>query len=94
MVQFPYICHCICAVGVVLPRDPHGPPWLRLIFVPTDSAEVIRTLTTAFAPIRQAVRRAQAVMAPFARQIIEAERGAPLGRKRRARRARGRRRHA
>jgi hypothetical protein len=47
-------------------------------------------LAKAFVPIGQAARRAQAAMAPFARQIIEAERGAPLGRKRRARRARGR----
>lgn len=44
-----------------------------------------------------AVASAQAAIAsfePIARQILEAERGAPLGRKRRARRARGRRRHA
>ena len=54
-------------------------------------------LATALAPIGQAARRAQAAIAsfePIARQILEAERGAPLGRKRRARRARGRRRHA
>ena len=51
-------------------------------------------LATAFVPIGQAARRAQAAIAsfePIARQILEAERGAPLGRKRRARRARGRR---
>ena len=48
-------------------------------------------LAKACVPIGQAARRAQAAMAPFARQIIEAERGSPLGRKRRRRRARGRR---
>lgn len=47
-------------------------------------------LVKAFTPIGQAARRAQAAMAPFARQIIEAERRDPLGRKRRRRRARGR----
>jgi hypothetical protein len=47
-------------------------------------------LAAAFAPIGQAARRAQAAIEPLARLILEAERGAPLGRKRRARRARGR----
>jgi hypothetical protein len=50
-------------------------------------------LAAAFAPIGQAARRAQAAIAsfePIARQILDAEQGAPLGRKRRARRARGR----
>ena len=54
-------------------------------------------LAAAFVPIGQAARRAQAAIAsfePIARQILETERGASLGRKRRARRARGRRRHA
>jgi hypothetical protein len=52
-------------------------------------------LVAAFVPIGQAVRLAQAAMAPFARQILEAievEQGPTIGRKRRARRARGRRR--
>jgi hypothetical protein len=39
-------------------------------------------------------RRAVARLEPLCRLIIEAERGSPIGRKRRARRARGRRRHA
>ena len=52
--------------------------------------DVADKLVKAFVPIGQAARRAQAAMAPFARLIIEAERGAPLGRKRRRRRARGR----
>ena len=65
--------------------------------MPDPTAEIAGALTAAFAPIGQAARRAQAAIAsfePIARQILEAERGAPLGRKRRARRARGRRRHA
>lgn len=51
-------------------------------------------LAASLVPIGQAARRAQAALEPLARQILDAERGSPLGRKRRARRARGRRRHA
>jgi hypothetical protein len=54
-------------------------------------------MAAALPLIGQAARRAQAAIAsfePIARQILDAERGAPLGRKRRARRARERRRHA
>jgi hypothetical protein len=57
--------------------------------------EAADALVAAFVPIGQAARLAQAAMAPFARQIlevIEVERGPTIGRKRRARRARGRRR--
>jgi hypothetical protein len=62
--------------------------------MPDPTAEIAGALTAAFAAIGHAARRAQAAIAsfePIARQILEAERGAPLGRKRRARRARGRR---
>jgi hypothetical protein len=54
-------------------------------------------MAAALPLIGHAARRAQSAIAsfePIARQILDAERGAPLGRKRRARRARGRRRHA
>jgi len=57
--------------------------------------EAADALVAAFVPIGQAARLAQAAMAPFARQLIdaiEAERGPTIGRKRRVRRARGRRR--
>jgi hypothetical protein len=56
--------------------------------------ETASALAATPASIGHAARRAQSAIAsfePIARQILEAERGAPLGRKRRARRARGRR---
>lgn len=61
--------------------------------MPDPTAEIAGALTAAFVAIGYAARRAQAAIASFgpACQILEAERGAPLGRKRRARRARGRR---
>jgi hypothetical protein len=45
----------------------------------------------AFRPVGIAARRAAAKIEPLCRLIIEAERGSSIGRKRRARRARGRR---
>ncbi len=48
-------------------------------------------LAAAFRPFGIAAHR---IVAVLERLIIQAERGSPIGRKRRARRARGRRRHA
>ena len=51
-------------------------------------------LAAAFRSVGIAARRAVARLEPLCLLSIEAERGSPIGRKRRARRARGRRRHA
>jgi hypothetical protein len=48
-------------------------------------------LAAAFRPVGIAARRAVARLEPLCRLLIEAKRGSPIGRKRRARRARGRR---
>jgi hypothetical protein len=57
-----------------------------------ESIEAIVTAAAAFVPIGQAARRAQEAMALCARRALDAERGPTIGRKRRARRDRGRRR--
>ena len=57
--------------------------------------EAADALVAAFVPIEKALCSGLATMAPFTRQLIDAievERGPTIGRKRRARRARGRRR--
>jgi hypothetical protein len=48
-------------------------------------------LVAAFRPVGIAARRAAARLEPLCRLLIGAKRGSPIGRKRRARRARGRR---
>jgi hypothetical protein len=56
-----------------------------------DAAKI---LTDNYLAIGRAFHIAYESLIPFARYVIEAERGSPIGRKRRARRARGRRRYA
>jgi hypothetical protein len=51
-------------------------------------------LAEAFKPVGAAARRLRAVLLPMALLHLEMQRGPSIGRKRRARRARGRRRHA
>ena len=60
----------------------------------TDLQAATDQLAAAFRPVAIATRRALARLEPLCRLIIEAEQGGSIGRKRRARRARGRRRHA
>jgi hypothetical protein len=57
----------------------------------TDLQAKADRLAAAFRPVSIATRRAAAAIEPLARLITEAERGPAIGRKRRARRARGRR---
>jgi hypothetical protein len=59
--------------------------------VATDLHAATDQLAAAFRPVGITARRAVARLEPLYRLIIEAERGSPIGRKRRARRARGRR---
>jgi hypothetical protein len=54
----------------------------------------VNRLNDSFLAIGRAIHIAYENLIPFARYVIEAERGSPIGRKRRARRARGRRRYA
>jgi hypothetical protein len=59
----------------------------------SDISAATDQLAAAFRPVAIATR-ALAKLEPLHRLIIEAEQGGSIGRKRRARRARGRRRHA
>ena len=69
-------------------------PIPKVMRYPTMDSETLKSLVAAFRPVGIAARRAVARLEPLCRLLIEAKRGSPIGRKRRARRARGRRRYA